>query len=391
MTEEMTNKLSPYTYHAWLASAQLPLEALSEVLERFGNPRAFFEEYRQGRDQDIRGITEPCRRMLTFQADPRRLSQFSQIMETHGIRAFSIGDPEYPPTLEHIADPPVILFYQGNTECLKRRSLAVVGSRRASYSGQKAARDLARELSRKGITIVSGMAYGIDGEAHAGCLEGGSPTVAVIGCGLDRTYPQGHQKLKEEILEQGGLLLSEYAPGEKPLGWHFPVRNRILSGISQAMILMEARIRSGSMSSVQHALNQGKDVFVYPGDPLSSFFEANHQLLREGAVYFTKADDILEDLGWLDNPSSLGHNSECSTEPVHASEAEKAVFYALKRGSLSLEQLADITGIELPVLLGTLTLMQISGRIEALPGKMFQIKESNPPEGSISWRQQNRN
>ena len=196
-----------------------------------------------------------------------------------------------------------------------------------------------------------------------------------MGCGPDINYPADNQRLRDEILKKGGLILSEYGPGEKAYGWHFPVRNRIITGLSKALILVEAKIRSGSMTSVQHALDQGKDVFVYPGDPSSDKYEGNRQLLREGGIYFTSAEDILEDLGWLDNPTAVMQNSECSQGGKHVSKEENCVIEALRSGPLGLEQLLSATAMEPPKLLSTLTILQIQGRIEAMPGKRYILKQ----------------
>ena len=195
-----------------------------------------------------------------------------------------------------------------------------------------------------------------------------------MGSGLDRPYPRDNLALRNRILEKGGLILSEYAPGESALGWHFPVRNRIITGLSRALILMEAKIRSGSMTSVNHALAQGKDVFVYPGDPASECFEGNHQLLREGGIYFTSARDILEDLHWLDNPSAVRQNSDCVQEYKPSTPEEDKLIRALKPGTMSFEQLIVCTGMNPSSLMSTLTVLQIRGIIEALPGKQYQLK-----------------
>jgi DNA processing protein len=194
---------------------------------------------------------------------------------------------------------------------------------------------------------------------------------------LDIVYPSINIRLRDNILEHGGLLISEYAPGEKPVGWHFPFRNRIITGLAKALIVIEAKIRSGTMTSVQHALDQGKDIFVYPGDPASPFFEGNHLLLREGAQYFTTAMDILEDLGWLDNPEIIGQNSVCSGRAIKPSTPEEeTVLSALSPGKLSFEQIAERCDLAPATLLSTLTMLQIKGAIEALPGKLYQINDS---------------
>ena len=371
----MSSNNGAAVYEAWLASACMPGDLTQSLLSTFKDAERFYHAFSKNEEDSRNKIPPRFIRLLETNGSNEKLRFFEQAMNKHGIGVIRYDDPRYPETLKRIPDPPAILFYQGEAACLRQRSLGMVGSRAASYNGQKAARKLAADLSRYGVSIISGMACGIDAASHMGCLEGGSPTVAVTACGLDSVYPRDNEGLRDRILKEGGIILSEYAPGERPLGWHFPVRNRIITGLSRALILMESRIRSGSMTSVQHALDQGKDVFVYPGDPGSEQFEGNHRLLREGGIYFTSATDILEDLGWLDNPPSVGQNSDCAVKTESASPAEAAVLNALKPGKLSFEQLLDATGMLPGEMMSTLTILQISGRIEALPGKQYQMKQ----------------
>ncbi len=371
----MSSNNGAAVYEAWLASACMPGDLTQSLLSTFKDAERFYYAFSKNEEDSRNKIPPRFIRLLETNGSNEKLRFFEQAMNKHGIGVIRYDDPRYPETLKRIPDPPAILFYQGEAACLRQRSLGMVGSRAASYNGQKAARKLAADLSRYGVSIISGMACGIDAASHMGCLEGGSPTVAVTACGLDSVYPRDNEGLRDRILKEGGIILSEYAPGERPLGWHFPVRNRIITGLSRALILMESRIRSGSMTSVQHALDQGKDVFVYPGDPGSEQFEGNHRLLREGGIYFTSATDILEDLGWLDNPPSVGQNSDCAVKTESASPAEAAVLNALKPGTLSFEQLLDATGMLPGEMMSTLTILQISGRIEALPGKQYQMKQ----------------
>ena len=371
----MERSITDFQYDCWLASACMPSGSVRKLLEHFGSPEACREAV-QKHDDSIESLVTPrFVRILSETCSDDTLRQYRQKLEKHSIRSVLFSDPLYPVALKEIQDPPAILFYQGNIECTGSRILGIVGSRAASYTGQKAARKLAQDLSTQGIGIVSGMACGIDASAHRGCIDGKSPTIAVLGCGLDKPYPADNIPLRDEILKNNGLVLSEYAPGEKAAGWHFPVRNRIIVGLSRALILMEARIRSGSMTSVSHALEQGKDVFVYPGDPSSENFEGNHQLLREGGIYFTSARDILEDMHWLDNPPAVRHNSDCAQATLSRTPEEESVIKALKPGTLSFEQLLIHTGMNPPVLMSTLTILQIRGVIEALPGKQYQIKQ----------------
>ena len=370
----MTSGISGFVFDAWLASASMPSGLLLKILEQYGEPESCHDAFRRNSADLTDYIPPRFYRILKGNDSDEFLNKMDAMMKKHSIRVIRIHDAAYPEALADISEPPAMLFYQGNPNCLNGKILAMVGSRKASYTGQKATARLSEELSSKGVSIVSGLACGIDASAHQGCIDGGSPTIAVTGCGLDRVYPADNRTLRDRILNGGGILLSEYAPGEKPAGWHFPVRNRIITGIAEALILMEARIRSGSLTSVHHALDQGKDVFVYPGDPSSEYFEGNHQLLREGGTFFTSAEDILEDLGWLDNKPTVRHNNGCLTAAEVFTPEEKLITDTLKPGSLSFEELLNHTGIEPSGLLSTLTILQIRGIVEALPGKKYQIK-----------------
>ena len=361
-------------YDAWLASAAMPPDTIKDILEFYPSPESAFNAFFHNDQNMLQFISPRFREVLKNNGTDQKLRTIQDAMAKNGIHVLRYTDDAYPQSLREIDQYPPILFYQGELQCLQRRNLAMVGSRAASYSGLKAARKLSCDLSAAGISIVSGMACGIDAASHQGCLEGGSPTVSVTGCGLDVVYPRENTGLRDDILFKGGLLLTEYAPGEKPAGWHFPFRNRIICGISRALILIEAKIRSGSMTSVQHALDQGKDIFVYPGDPDSEYFEGNHRLLREGGIYFTEAEDILSDLHWLDNHSAVRQNIDCSVEESVSTPEQAAVIGALKPGILSFEQLLERTCLDPPMLMSTLTILQISGIIESLPGKQYKIK-----------------
>ena len=370
---QMLNDRSCAVYESWLASAAMPPVITRELLTAF-DPADCFDAFQKKDEKLISIVPSRYLKLLDHFGKEEQLKHMADLMESHSIYVMKYDDPEYPDVLKEIESAPAVLFYQGNVHCLKKRMLAMVGSRAASYAGQKAAKKLSGDLSRQGVSIVSGLACGIDAASHLGCLEGGSPTIAVTACGLDTVYPKDNTRLRDDILSENGLILTEYAPGEKAVGWHFPYRNRIIAGLGKALILIEAKIRSGSMTSVHHALDQGKDVFVYPGDPSSQYFEGNHQLLREGGIYFTSAEDILSDLHWLDNQPAVRQNSDCSGVTINTSPEQKAVLDALKPGNLSFEQLLDKTHLSPAALMSTLTILQIGGQIESLPGKLFQIR-----------------
>lgn len=370
----MKHEASGAEYDAWLASACIPSVRLRKLFVQYRTAKACHKAFCEKDPFIAELVPDRFLRILERNSREDRLDYFRKKNEKYGISVMHIDEAGYPEQLDCLDDPPALLFFQGNPECLNRRILAMVGSRAASYAGQKAAVKLAQDLSRNQISIISGLACGIDASAHQGCIEGGSATIAVTGCGLDRVYPADNTGLRDRILEKGGLILSEYAPGEPPSGWHFPVRNRIITGLARAVILIEAKIRSGSMTSVQHALEQGKDIFVYPGDPESEHYSGNHQLLREGGIYFTSAEDIMEDMHWLDNPPAVRQNSGCSAESAASTPEEMSVIQALKPGALSFEQLSGRTGLDPARLMSTLTILQIKGIAEAMPGKYYQIK-----------------
>ena len=357
----------------WIAGAGLSPDQMRELL-REEEPESVWERFQKT------GVLIPEKKLavrtekaLRAGADGKVIAANRERIERLGIRAVTCSDSQYPARLRDLPDAPAVLFYQGNPEVLKNSTVSIVGSRSAGYKGLEATRKIAENLSRAGITVISGLAYGIDAAAHQGCLKGGSPTVAVLGCGLDQEYPAENAPLRRRMIEAGGLVISEHPLGDKPLGWHFPWRNRIVSGLGDCLVLMEARIRSGSMTTVQHALNQGKDVFVYPGEADSPRCEGNHQLLREGAIYFTTAEDLMEDMGWLDKLPDVGHNNESSAQSgVQLSAAERLVMNQLDKGELGFEQLCDRTNLPAAMLSATISMLQIRGLIRLLPGKRYE-------------------
>ena len=203
-------------------------------------------------------------------------------------------DTSFPELLRAIHDPPPQLYLRGvgGPELLGRAAVAVVGARSCSSYGRSVTRSLARELASAGLVVVSGMARGIDGEAHRGALEGGGVTVAVLGCGIDRDYPAAHAELARRICERG-LVVSEYEPGVEPAPWRFPARNRIIAGLCQATVVVEARERSGALITADFALEEGRDVLAVPGEITSSLSAGTNALLKLGATPVTGAHDVL--------------------------------------------------------------------------------------------------
>ena len=214
-----------------------------------------------------------------------------------GIEPLPWDDPRFPALLGCIPDPPPVIWARGDLASLARPIVAIVGSRAATPYALDVAHRLGQELSDRGLVVASGLARGVDSAAHRGCLTGGAPTVAVLGSGVDRVYPTEHQTLAAEISKKG-LLVSEFGPGAPPLQEHFPLRNRIISGISLAVVVVEASEKSGSLISARCALEQGRDVMAVPGSVLSGRNRGSHSLLKDGAKVVESAVDILDGLGW---------------------------------------------------------------------------------------------
>jgi len=220
-----------------------------------------------------------------------------------GAGIVTLADPSYPELLSRIADPPPVMFFQGDPAVLGRPAVAIVGARRASELGRRFAFSLARQLAERGVVVVSGLALGVDGAAHEGSLRGGGPTVAVLGTGIDISYPAAHRHLGRRIVENG-ILLTEFVPGSGPDRHHFPRRNRIVSGLSHAVVVVEAGEKSGSLITARMALEQGREVFAVPGPPGLPGSRGVNRLLKDGAQLLESAEDIFAALPWLEGNES---------------------------------------------------------------------------------------
>jgi len=271
------------------------------------------------------------------------------------------GDPEYPPSLQHIADPPLLLYAKGDLALLQREALAVVGARNATMQGKANARQFARTLSDAGIPVVSGLALGIDAAAHEGGLEGPGGTVAVIGTGIDRIYPRRNGALARRIAEEG-CLLSEFALGTAARAEHFPIRNRIIAGMTRATLVIEAAARSGSLITAHAAVTAGREVFVLPGSVLSPQSAGCHALIREGARLVATPEHLLEDLG-LAMPGQVA-------APID--QAAGWLLAALGHDPVGADELA--TRLQLPPsdMQASLLALELAGVVERLPGGAFQ-------------------
>ena len=301
-----------------------------------------------------------------------RAHQCSQILyqlNTLNAQPLFFGGPDYPAALSSLDDPPDVLFCRGAVPPAKQPAIAIVGSRRATRYGTAQARRIARELASQGVTIVSGLARGVDSAAHWGALDAGGQTVAVLGSGVGVIYPQENKELARRILDSGGAIVSELAPDAQPLPYHFPVRNRIIAGLSDGVLLIEAQKKSGTHTTIQYALDQGREVFALPGNVDAPGSELPLMLLKEGAGICTCAEDILSAMGWREKPpeqSSFLSESDDDTE-----DASSPILRALALEEKTLEELLQETGLPVNELSTQLTLLEISGKIERRAGQAY--------------------
>jgi DNA processing protein len=272
-----------------------------------------------------------------------------------GMTLIPWNDERFPALLNCIPDPPPVLWARGSLAVLGLPTVAIVGSRAATPYARDVARRLGQELSARGLIVASGLARGVDSAAHAGSLAAGGPTIAVLGSGIDRVYPAEHKPMAQEIVEKG-LIVSELGPGAPPRQAHFPLRNRIISGISLAVVVVEASEKSGSLITARCALEQGRDVMAVPGSVLSGRNTGSHSLLKDGAKVVESADDILDGLGWPAARSAPAA-SKCLNSDSLLTKMEAGEVYRL-------DELMELTGVTGTRLLPRLMELELAGLVE---------------------------
>jgi DNA processing protein len=303
---------------------------------------------------DAHLVGEPrSARFAAFKARFDARAELARLAEL-GLRFLARSEAGFPQLLRAIHDPPPGLFLRGTAdiELLARPAVAVVGARACSAYGRQVARSLGRDLGAAGLVVVSGLARGIDAEAHRGALEAAAPTVAVLGCGIDRDYPAAHRELARQVAATG-LVVSEYAPGVEPAPWRFPARNRIIAGLCASTIVVEARERSGALITADFALEEGREVYAVPGEITSSLSVGSNALLRLGATPLTHAADVLE---------SYGISEAVPPEPI-LGDGAAAVLERVRESPAGADELARATAFDASRLSVLLTELELAGVI----------------------------
>ena len=310
-------------------------------------------------------------------ADSRavRCGPVLRAMESLNAQALFYGEDGYPASLLPIENPPDVLFVRGVLPPQGTPAIAIVGSRRATRYGFSQARRIARELAEKGVTIVSGLARGIDAAAHLGALDAHGKTIAVLGSGVGNFYPPENRELAGRILAEGGAIISELSPDAPPLPYHFPVRNRIISGLSSGVLLVEAQQKSGTHFTIDYALNQGREVFALPGNVDAPGSELPLMLLKDGAQICTCGADILAHMGWEEKPPEQENFLE-TNEAADPDDPALPILHALALEEKTLEELIEETSMTAGDLSAQLTLLEISGKIERRAGRAYALCRS---------------
>lgn len=292
----------------------------------------------------------------------------------------SIADQEYPEKLKQITDPPPILYVLGDINLLKKPQLAIVGSRNPTPGGRSICNELAINLSLAGLTVISGMASGIDAQAHLGALDVGCNTIAVCGTGLDRVYPAKHKELAHKISEQG-VLISEFSIGTKPIAQNFPRRNRIISGMSLGVIIIEAKLKSGSMITARLAAEQGREVFAVPGSVKSALSAGPHELLKQGAVLTRNAKDVLDEIYFkIQSCTSEIKHYNINTDKAKDNLFDKEVgdeseelLKFLSYDAISIDELVEKSKMSPQVVSEKLLMLEVSNKISKVGVATFVL------------------
>lgn len=362
-------------YRYWLALARINgvgARTAERLMQLAGSAAALFSH--SAADLVNSGI-KPALAQTLQQPDWHAVDSACQWLESAADRAIlPLSDSRYPFYLRQIPDPPLVLFVEGQAGTLERCQLGMVGSRNPSPDGAGLAADFAAHLSRAGITITSGMAHGIDAAAHQGALKAGGSTVAVAGCGPDRIYPKSHARLAGQIRDNGALV-SEFFPGTPPLADNFPRRNRIISGLSTGVMVVEAALRSGSLITARYAAEQGREVFAIPGSIHTPQARGCHRLIRQGAKLVESVQDVLEELQPVASdrhsmvPADTAAESSLQVDDLSADSVK--VLELMGVAPVSVDRLVERSGLTADVVSSILLLLELRGLVVSRPGGTY--------------------
>ena len=352
----------------------------------------------------IEGLTRNARQRLVNGRSHVSLNRELELIQSHQCHIVTFEDEAYPPLLKQISDPPLVLYVKRRMPPQDALSIAIVGSRSPTHYGKTTCQQLSRQLAARGVTIVSGFARGIDTVAHRGALEAGGRTIAVMGNGLNHVYPEENRHLADEILESGGALISEFPMTVPPMGTNFPLRNRVISGLTWGTLVVEASERSGSLITARLAAEQGREVFAVPGQIFSKLSQGTHKLINQGATLIHSVDDLIDGLPQTftefaasSSPASqpheqhplptsttsparqltldnLPHSEDNPAPSVQLTPDEGAVLSAIDAPTSHIDQIVRTAQLPINRVSSVLLTLELKGIVEQLPGKQFAKK-----------------
>ena len=340
---------------------------LNNLIKRFKNPYEIWNASKQELSQ-VKGIGKIAGKIVK-QRKKININKIKKQLNKNNIKYKTIEDDNFPSILKNIYDPPPILYYKGNFD-FTQTGIAIVGSRRCTNYGKNIAKKIAYKLVQRGITIISGMARGIDTCSHLGAVEGGGKTIAVLGSGLDVIYPPENKKLFREI-QKNGLVLSEFPPGVEPLAQNFPRRNRIISGLAKGVLVVEASDNSGSLITSDLALEQGKEVFAVPGNINRAQSQGTNDLIKKGAKMVTNVSDILEEIFLYNDFSST---REKATYPQLTEKEEIVVKVLQTKEKIHINEVIELTDLKVNEINTILLKLELKGLISREDGKKYSFQ-----------------
>jgi DNA processing protein len=343
-----------------------------KLLDTFGDPKKALDASHSA-IKKVDGVSTAVAEAIARRCESE-LKDSLGLIEEHEVSVVTFADPAYPELLKNIHDPPPVLYVKGSIESVDRNAISIVGSRRATHYGKTVAGKLAGDLARMGITVVSGLAYGVDAAAHKGALEAGGRTIAVLGCGVDVVYPRANSKIYERI-PASGAVISEFPMGCQPDAGQFPMRNRIVSGLSLGTLVVEAPRKSGALITARLAMEQNREVFAVPGNIYSPYGEGCHQLIKDGAKLVENVYDIMceVEVGLeafdLGQPAALA--DDAARAEIKMSTTERKVFNYLSMAPVHIDVITEDCDLTASEAASALMTLELKGLVQQISGKQF--------------------
>ena len=363
------NKISNKKVLIWLNSLNIGNRNIEKIMKQVSQLTEVWD-LPGNHIYNLKGIKSDVKDKIISNRNEDYINRLFTSIEKHKIDITTIFDDDYPKKLHYIYDSPKVLYRKGKFDEKDELSIAVVGSRKATSYGKWATEKFVKELVKLDVTIISGLALGIDSVAHKTALEENGRTIGVLGNGLDTIYPKKNKDSYEQI-PKNGAIVTEYFLGIPPLAYNFPQRNRIISGLSLGVIVIEAKERSGSLITAHHALEQGKEVFALPGNINSIFSKGTNKLIKDGAKLIMDLDDILEEIYELQ--SKMIEKKAEDIDVSGLSQLEITVFELIKEGPIHCDSIAFNTGLDISTVYSILTILELKGMVKELTGRTFTL------------------